>query len=87
MAHPIPQTNFSHHPTDSPCPGCRAFGLRRIGYANPAEPWQEAPYQALTWPPGSDPLPTTSTLGAQVYAERCALCHGPTGQGDGAAAP
>ena len=25
-------------------------------------------------------------LGAQVYSQRCALCHGPTGHGDGPAA-
>ncbi|GAB4580086.1 MAG: hypothetical protein Fur0022_28250 [Anaerolineales bacterium] len=59
----------------------------RVGYASPAEPWQEAPYQAIAWPPGSDSSPTASTLGAQIYAERCALCHGPDGQGDGPAAP
>lgn len=59
----------------------------RVGYASPAEPWQEAPYQGLTWPPGSDSSPTASPLGAQIYAERCALCHGPDGKGNGPAAP
>lgn len=59
----------------------------RVGYAAPAEPWHDAPYQSLSWPPGSDALPTPATLGAQLYAERCALCHGPDGQGDGPAAP
>jgi len=27
-----------------------------------------------------------ATLGARVYAQRCALCHGPSGKGDGPAA-
>ncbi|HNB50617.1 MAG TPA: c-type cytochrome [Anaerolineales bacterium] len=59
----------------------------RVGYAAPAEPWNPAPYQALSWPPSADALPADATLGARVYAERCALCHGPDGQGDGPAAP
>jgi len=42
-----------------------------------------APYDSL-----ANPLPRTrETLdrGATVYAENCASCHGPTGQGDGEA--
>ncbi|MFQ5615979.1 MAG: c-type cytochrome [Anaerolineales bacterium] len=63
----------------------------RVGYASPAEPWQEAPYQSIEWPPGQRPagsgdLPTTMTQGEQIYRERCAICHGPDGRGDGAAA-
>jgi mono/diheme cytochrome c family protein len=58
----------------------------RVGYATPAEPWQEAPYQAIAWPPGSD-LPSQAPLGERVYIERCALCHGPEGLGNGPAAP
>ncbi len=58
----------------------------RVGYATPVEAWQEAPYQALAWPPGSD-LAADLPLGQKVYGERCALCHGPEGHGDGPAAP
>ena len=58
----------------------------RLGYAEPAEPWQEAPYEALAWPPGAD-LAADATLGQRVYVERCAICHGPEGRGDGPAAP
>jgi mono/diheme cytochrome c family protein len=57
-----------------------------IGYANPAEPWQAAPYQAIAWPPGSD-LVSDAPVGQRVYAQRCAICHGPNGRGDGPAAP
>src|SRR5438552_10082182 len=35
---------------------------------------------------GSTSTATAGDLGAQVYAQRCALCHGPTGHGDGPAA-
>lgn len=58
----------------------------RIGYAEPAEPWQEAPYESLAWPPGVD-LPADAQLGERVYVERCAVCHGPDGEGNGPAAP
>jgi mono/diheme cytochrome c family protein len=58
----------------------------RFGYASPAEHWQEAPYEAMAWPPGAD-LPSGSPLGERVYIERCAICHGPKGRGDGPAAP
>ncbi|MFQ5649741.1 MAG: c-type cytochrome [bacterium] len=58
----------------------------RLGYGDPAEPWQEAPYEATTWPPGAD-LPPDTPLGKRVYAERCGICHGPEGRGNGPAAP
>ena len=58
----------------------------RVGYADPAEPWQTAEYEALAWPPGSD-VSRDATLGERVYMERCALCHGPRGWGNGSAAP
>jgi mono/diheme cytochrome c family protein len=60
----------------------------RVGYARPLDVWQPAPsvYADLTWPPGAD-LPTTAPLGERVYMQRCAVCHGPTGQGNGPAAP
>ena len=58
----------------------------RIGYLEPAEPWQDAPYEALAWPPGVD-LQADAPLGERVYIERCAICHGVNGRGDGPAAP
>lgn len=60
----------------------------RIGYARPLEIWQPEPavYADLTWPPGTD-LRATAPLGQRVYAQRCAVCHGPDGRGNGPAAP
>lgn len=60
----------------------------RVGYAHPVEVWQPDPnvYADLSWPPGSD-LPASAPLGQRVYAQRCAVCHGPTGRGNGPAAP
>lgn len=58
----------------------------RLGYARPAEPWQEAPFAGLAWPPGAG-LAEHASLGQRVYVKRCAICHGPSGQGNGPAAP
>src|SRR4030095_5748605 len=60
----------------------------RIGYAQPVETWQPDPtvYADLTWPPGTD-LPSTTPVGPRIYAQRCAVCHGPDGRGNGPAAP
>ncbi len=58
----------------------------RNAYRQPTEPWQPAPYQPIAWPPGSD-MPPDAPLAERVYAERCAICHGPNGVGDGPAAP
>ncbi len=60
----------------------------RYGYARPLEAWQPDPavYADLTWPPGAD-VSASAPLGVRVYAQRCAVCHGPTGQGNGPAAP
>jgi mono/diheme cytochrome c family protein len=58
----------------------------RIGYAEPAEPWQMAPYEAMSWPPG-EANASTDSPGQQVYEKRCAICHGVNGRGDGPAAP
>ena len=60
----------------------------RIGYARPTEVWQplSSVYADLTWPPGSD-VPSTAPLGRRIYAQRCAVCHGPDGRGNGPAAP
>src|SRR5712692_3535137 len=60
----------------------------RLGYADPTSVWQPEPavYADLAWPPGSDLTPGRP-LGRRVYAERCAVCHGPDGRGNGPAAP
>lgn len=60
----------------------------RVGYARPVEVWQPDPtvYADLSWPPGSD-VPASALLGQRVYAQRCAVCHGPNGRGNGPAAP
>lgn len=60
----------------------------RIGFSEPPEVWQPAPavYANLTWPPGSD-LPSGTPVGQRVFMERCAVCHGPDGRGNGPAAP
>jgi mono/diheme cytochrome c family protein len=60
----------------------------RLGYATPVEVWQPNPavYADLEWPPGTD-LPAGASLGKRVYAQRCAVCHGPDGRGNGPAAP
>ena len=60
----------------------------RVGYARPVEIWQPDPavYADLTWPPGAD-LPGDTPVGQRVYAQRCAVCHGPNGRGNGPAAP
>ena len=60
----------------------------RVGYAKPVAVWQpdRAVYADLSWPPGAD-VPKSAPLGARVYAERCAVCHGPDGRGNGPAAP
>ena len=43
-------------------------------------------YADLTWPPGAH-LDQDTPLGARVFAQRCAVCHGPDGKGNGPAAP
>ncbi len=60
----------------------------RLGYAQPVETWQPDPkiYADITWPPGFD-LSYNAPRDARIYAERCAVCHGPDGRGNGPAAP
>jgi mono/diheme cytochrome c family protein len=60
----------------------------RLGYADPVEVWQPDPahYAELVWPPGTD-VPPDTPLGPRIYAQRCAVCHGPDGRGNGPAAP
>jgi len=65
----------------------RSFNAR-IGFEEPPELWQPDPkvYADLTWPPGAD-LPKDTPTGKRVFIERCAVCHGPNGRGNGPAAP
>lgn len=60
----------------------------RVGYAAPVSVWQSSStdYADLRWPPGVD-LPAAAPLGLRIYAQRCAVCHGPDGLGNGPAAP
>jgi mono/diheme cytochrome c family protein len=60
----------------------------RVGAAHPtmlpaADPQYARP---IKWPPGSDLTPHAPT-GERVYAQHCAVCHGPDGHGNGPAAP
>jgi mono/diheme cytochrome c family protein len=59
----------------------------RVGYSQPTEAWQPDPklYADIVWPPGSE-LPENTPLGTKVFAQRCAVCHGPDGRGNGPAA-
>ena len=60
----------------------------RVALATPSAAYQPNPaqYADLTWPPGAD-LDRNSPLGVRVFAQRCAVCHGPDGNGNGPAAP
>jgi mono/diheme cytochrome c family protein len=62
--------------------------VARVGYAQPVERWQPDAhaYADLAWPPGTG-LPAAAPSGARIYAEHCAVCHGPDGRGNGPAAP
>jgi mono/diheme cytochrome c family protein len=60
----------------------------RAGGAAPTRTLQSdaAVARSIVWPPGADVAPD-SPLGARVYAQRCAVCHGADGKGNGPAAP
>lgn len=60
----------------------------RVGLESPTLEYRpdRARYSDLTWPPGAD-LDSNAPLGTRVYAQRCAVCHGPDGKGNGPAAP
>jgi len=60
----------------------------RVGAAQPTtlRPADAEYARPIKWPPGSD-LPSNASVGARVYAEHCAICHGPDGRGNGPAAP
>lgn len=59
----------------------------RFAFARPTQIWDPpGRYARLSWPPGADAQPGTS-LGVRVFAQHCAVCHGPEGKGNGPAAP
>ncbi len=59
----------------------------RVGFAKPYAVWDPpGSYARIGWPPGRD-TPPSASLGARVFAQRCAVCHGPEGKGNGPAAP
>ena len=60
----------------------------RVGLAHPSAEYRPEPaqYADLTWPPGAD-VDRGAPLGVRVFARYCAVCHGPTGHGNGPAAP
>jgi mono/diheme cytochrome c family protein len=60
----------------------------RLALAVPSSEYRPgaAQYADLTWPPGAN-LGQGASLGARVFAQRCAVCHGPDGKGNGPAAP
>ena len=60
----------------------------RVGYARPVETWQPdaTVYADMAWPPGAD-LPANTPADKRIYIQRCAVCHGPDGRGNGPAAP
>lgn len=60
----------------------------RVGLDSPTTDYRPDParYADMTWPPGAD-LSADTPLGKRVYFQRCAVCHGPDGKGNGPAAP
>ncbi len=60
----------------------------RFAAATPSQLWSpETSYaQPIAWPPGRDLAPD-APVGQRVYAQHCAVCHGPTGRGNGPASP
>ena len=54
----------------------------RLALAVPSSEYrpEAAQYADLTWPPGAN-LGQGASLGARVFAQRCAVCHGPDGKG------
>ncbi|HZZ62946.1 MAG TPA: c-type cytochrome [Roseiarcus sp.] len=60
----------------------------RVALASPSAEYRPDPgqYADLTWPPGAH-LGRHTSLGERVFAQRCAVCHGPDGRGNGPAAP
>jgi mono/diheme cytochrome c family protein len=62
--------------------------IAHVGYSAPVSLWQPEParYADIDWPPAAN-VPPGASPGQRVYLENCAICHGPDGRGNGAAAP
>jgi len=58
----------------------------RRAYSQPMEIWIAEDYSHLSWPPGAG-MDRAAPLGARVFAQHCAVCHGSEGRGNGPAAP
>ncbi len=58
----------------------------RTGYSTPNEYWEPDEYENVQWPPDIN-LPSNLELGEKIFLEKCAVCHGPNGRGNGPAAP
>src|SRR5260370_30208955 len=59
-----------------------------FGFLTPASVWRpdQKLYADMTWPPSSN-VPANATPAQRIYIEKCALCDGPDGRGNGADAP
>ena len=62
--------------------------LARQAMSEPVAVWKPDPaaYSDTPWPPSAG-APADATPGQRLYFAHCALCHGPDGRGNGAAAP
>ncbi|MBI5111073.1 MAG: c-type cytochrome [Rhodovulum sp.] len=62
--------------------------IGHLGYASPVSMWQPEVdrYADIVWPPAAG-VPPGASRGQRVFLENCAICHGPEGRGNGAAAP
>src|SRR5258708_8145500 len=58
----------------------------RRAYSQPMEIWIAEDYSHLSWPPGAG-MDRAAPLGARLFAQHCAVCHGSEGRGNGPAAP
>src|SRR5579872_7318598 len=60
----------------------------RTGARQPTERWepQATEYSHLAWPPSAN-VPAGASQGQRIYIERCSICHGIEGHGNGPAAP
>ena len=60
----------------------------RVALEAPTAEYRPNPalYADMPWPPAAH-LDQDTPLGARVFAQRCAVCHGPDGKGNGPAAP
>ncbi|MDC7787534.1 cytochrome c [Rhodoplanes sp. TEM] len=62
--------------------------IAHLAWNEPASLWQPAATQFadIVWPPAAG-VAAGASRGARLYGENCAICHGPEGRGNGAAAP